>query len=629
MSVFEHFFKLKISPLIKGFLELVLPGFRAPILVLALFATPFCLLSLLTHWTVSELYPSSTARYLFSDRSGDFLFSLKPFFNLLLFLSFQVSDWFSLFPLTAARFLFFLNGLLIAFLTWLILRKKADSFSAILALLLLISSPIFLERGFRVRSDLLSTTLSLLALAVALFFQKTAFTNDGFHLWIAPFKNFSSRFLKSISIPFLVLSGVFFVTPKGLYWFVITGLLLCDKWRPPLDWKNKILPTTSLVLTVFLAAGFVFGDPLFLMAIQKSAFFYWKSFQEAWLVSDSVLRIPESPFSHIFIFISKNPHLFFIALLKGAFIFRRIFILKQRSRNFSDISFVFLFLIFLFHPFQKPFFISALQPFFLLAFFSDPLWQKTLKRLASTDFRGFLIGLLMIFSFLMVGLHLSLTLKMNNNSLQKTALKNLNDFSLNLPHIRIYDPLGLLFKGSAEHWYHKSYEADTVLVKQKIISHNIDVIYSAPWQDTIDFKYWQKGHLGWLDIGQHIYYRSWQKKLTANLRKMTGKTLLKQFQKDLGLESQSTEQKTYWYVFLDSQKNPLPAHKECLLEKGKSAKKALSPWCPYTEAGFRSRRIRHTPPQNAKEIAIMYLPRPKNFPKEAFLNSLFRYDIFP
>ena len=628
MSVFSHFPKPKINLPLKGFMGFFPTGLRAPVLVLTLFAVPFCLLSLLTHWTASELYPGSTARYLFSERSHDFLFSLKPLFNLLLFLSFQVSDWFSLYPLTAARFLFFLNGLSLAFLTWLIIRKKSDSFSAILALLLLISSPIFLERGFRVRSDLLSTTLSLLALALALFFHKKDSSDNELSLFTGPFKDSLSRFLKSVSLPFLVLSSVFFVTPKGAYWFIITGFLLCERRRPPpLGWKIRILPTTSLVLSLFLITGFVFGDPFFLMAVQKSASFYWMSFQDVWILNDPVFRIPDSPISHVLIFIAKNPLLFLIGVLKAAFVFHRIFILKQRSEKFSDISFACLLLVFIFHPFQKPFFIASLQPFFLLAFFSDPLWQKTSKRLASTHFRVFLISLLALSSIVMAGLHLSRTLKTNNNSLQKAALKSLNDFTVNFPQVKIYDPLGLLFKGSAEHWYHRIYEADTAVVKQKIVSHNIDVIYSSPWRDTIAFKHWQQQNIGWVDIGQHIYYRSWQKQLKAKAGKLSGKSLLKAAQSDPALKNRNP--KTYWYVFLDSQKNPLPTHKECLRETGKNPKKALFPWCLYTEAEFKARRISYPLPKNAEAIALMYPPRPKNFPKEVFLNSLFRYDIFP
>ena len=143
------------------------------LLVSILTIAAFGALSLLTHWTFSEVYSVHTARYLFSgEYSRDFLFSLKPLFNLFLFVSFKISEWLSVYPMTLARFLFFLNGIGIVFLTWLIVRKQSNVFSAALAVLILVSSPIFLERGFRVRSDLLVTTLSLAVVALSSFFQK-------------------------------------------------------------------------------------------------------------------------------------------------------------------------------------------------------------------------------------------------------------------------------------------------------------------------------------------------------------------------------------------------------------------------------------------------------------------------
>lgn len=592
----NEFFTIRDSSRFLSFLETK----SLPIFFI-LFTIALCILSLLTHWTFSETHPVHTASKLFGEYSRDFLFSLKPLYNLILFLSFKVSNLFSLFPMTVARLLFSLNGLLIAFLTWFILRKKVDSFSAALALLILISSPLFLERGFRVRSDLLATTLSLTSLAIA-FLSK-----------------------KQTNYALLLLSATLLITPKSIYWLIIVGLLLWNE-LPRLRLKKNILPVFSILSAVFLITGFVLKDPFFLMAINESASFYWSSLKDTW----SFKVFPQAPwlhlpFFHISISIMKNPLLFCLPLLKGIFIFYRFFVLKQKKWNVTDVSFFCLCLTLVFHPYQKPFFICALQPFFILSFFMDPLWKKLSNHLFSTNFRVFLLSALYLFAVLMMGLNLSLIIKKNNNFLQKMAITKLNDFSSSIPNIKIYDPQALIFKGSVYQWYNKLYKEDKKGIKEKIVSHNIDIIYSLPYSETFDFQHWVLGGVGWLDIGNHLYYRSWQKELTESFKSLAGKKLIALLKADGFLDKKENIQKTYWYVFLNQEKIPFPKNKICPLETEK--KPVLLPYCLYTEEEFLKGTLKNKP-TGAKEIAVMYLPPIKDFPEEAFLNTLLRYDIF-
>ena len=530
------------------------------------------------------------------------MFSLKSLYNLILFLSFQISSLFSLYPMTVARFLFFLNGLAIVFLIWLILRKKVDSFSAALALLILISSPLFLERGFRVRSDLLATTLSLSSLAIV-FFSKN-----------------------KINYALLLLSATLLVTPKSIYWLLFVGLLLWNE-LPKLQLKKNILPVFSILSAVFVITGFALRDPFFLMAVKESASFYWSSLKDTW----GFKVFPQSPwlylpFFHISVSIIKNPLLFFLPLLKGGFIFYRFFFLKQKNWNLSDISFFCLCMVLIFHPYQKPFFICALQPFFILAFFTDPQWKKISDHLFSTNFRIFLLSTLYLFSILMIGLNLSLVIKKNNNLLQKKAIAKLNEFSLSIPHIKIYDPQALVFKGNVYQWYNKLYKEDKSEIKKQIVSHNIDIIYSIPYSETFDFRHWISNRVGFLHIGNHFYYRSYQKELTKDFTKnFTGKKLIAILKKEGFFDNREDIEKTYWYVFLNQEKLPLPKEKSCLSETEKNS--ILLPYCFYTEKEFLNGKLKDKPAE-AKEIAVMYLPPIKGFPKEAFLNTLLRYDIF-
>ena len=347
-------------------------------------------------------------------------------------------------------------------------------------------------------------------------------------------------------------------------------------------------------------------------------------------LTDFLFNLWQFPFSHVSNFIVKNPHLICLALLKGAFVFYRIFILKQTTWRAADISFLALCCIFIFHPQQKPFFIAAMQPFFILAFFSDPLWKKLSDQLFGMNFRIFLLSFLSGFTLLMTGFYLSLTIKKNNNFLQKTAIQKLNDHALSFPGVKIYDPRAFLFQRAARHWYNGLYEENAPMIKEQIVSNGIDVIYAVPYSDIVDFRYWQIKGVGWVDVGNHRYYRSWQKKLVKSSGNFTGGELMKLLKTDNFLKNKKNLQKTYWFVFLDHQKHPLSKSKtqECL-SKTNRKERVLQPWCLYTEEEFLKGVIRVR--GNLKEagaIAIMYLPPLKDFPEKTFLNALLHYDLF-
>ena len=230
----------------------------------------------------------------------------------------------------------------------------------------------------------------------------------------------------------------------------------------------------------------------------------------------------------------------------------------------------------------------------------------------------------------MAGLYLSLAIKKNNNFLQKPAIQKLNDHALNFPNVKIYDPKAFLFQRAARHWYNGLYEENTPLIKEQIVSNGIDMIYTAPYSDIINFRYWQTKRVGWVDTGNHLYYRSWQRKLVKSSGNLTGKKLMKLLKADDFVTDKKDIQKTYWYVFLDQQKHPLSKNKtQACLPQTKRKIPILEPWCSYTEEEFLKGVIRvKGKPVQAEEIAIMYLPPIKDFPERAFLNALLRYDLF-
>ena len=262
-----------------------------------------------------------SSQYLFAENRTDFLFSLKPIFYLILYLSSVFSNLFSVFPMTGARFLFALNGLLILVLMYLYIKKKTNRYNAVLAVLILAGTNIFLDRGFRVRSDLLLSSFSLIILLLTLNIKKK---KDDLKFYII--------------IPLLL--SLLLISPKGIYWFFfILCLLLYDlKNNMPSLWL--VVKTVFLVYMVYYFLSFLLKDPLFLNAIHNSLMFYFSDFKETWLlIFHQGLIKALFDFSHIGLFTKRNLFLILIISVKLFFITYSIFITKKRKWDSSDLYF--------------------------------------------------------------------------------------------------------------------------------------------------------------------------------------------------------------------------------------------------------------------------------------------------
>ena len=206
-------------------------GIKSFLIFFSLFFIVFAGIGFLAHWNASEIYPVHTAQYLFSKNMSSYLFSMKSLYNFLLFLSFYFSDLFSVFPMTVARMLFALNGCLLMALLFVLVRKKTDSLNAFLAVFLFVGSQIFLERGFRVRSDLLVSTFTLFSVYLAM-------ERDNKNLW---------RFVYMV----LFFAGSLLISPKAVYWLLFAGVLLAN------ELKKQKLPK-FFFREAFLSVCFIF-----------------------------------------------------------------------------------------------------------------------------------------------------------------------------------------------------------------------------------------------------------------------------------------------------------------------------------------------------------------------------------
>ena len=260
------------------------------------FCLVFQVISYLTLWTETEIYPTHSSQYLFTAYTYEFLFSLKPIFYSLLKLSFLFSSLLDWLPMTSARFLFGLNGLAILLFMYLYIKNKSNQYNAVLAVLLLASANIFLDRAFRVRSDLLCTSFSLICLLINLNIKEQ--------------KDYWKYY---IMLPLLF--STLLVSPKGLYWLSFSSVLLWHDSKVKPD-KWLIAKTIPLICLAFIGLSFLFKDLFFLKSLHESFKFYQLNLSQTYhfiLKAGWIKNLQEA--SHIYLFIQRNPLILLILFL--------------------------------------------------------------------------------------------------------------------------------------------------------------------------------------------------------------------------------------------------------------------------------------------------------------------------
>ena len=248
--------------------------------------------------------------------------------------------------MTGARALFAFNGLLILTLMYFYIKKKTNSYNAILAVLVLASSHLFLERAFRVRSDLLLSSLSLICLLLTINRKKT---KEPVIFYILP----------------PLLCALLLISFKGVYWLLFTICLILYDFKGPWPSLKTIDKISASILIFFWILSLLLKDFLFLEAIHQSFQFYFTNIKATWsLISQKGWILNFSKYSHITLFIERNLFLVFLIAVKFLFIICPTMIFKTRKWNLSDLYYFLLLAVLLFHPQQKFFFICALLPFF-------------------------------------------------------------------------------------------------------------------------------------------------------------------------------------------------------------------------------------------------------------------------
>ena len=562
-------------------------------------------LSYFSLWIETEIYPVHSVKYLFTENHFEFLFSLKPIFYLLLYVSHLFSDLFSLLPMDIARFLFALNGLLILLLMYLYLKQKTNKYNALLAILLFASTNIFLDRAFRIRSDLLCSSMSLLILLM----------------------NLNLKHLKEtmkFSILISLLFSLLLISPKGIYWLCFTLCLMIY------DLKDKKFPSWILFNALFAIGlslfflSFFLEDPWFLKAIKESFYFYFLSLKEIWInVFNQGLIKTLSTISHISFFIERNFFLLFIILLKVLFIIKSIWISKKRKGNLSDIYFLILLFIFLFHPQQKLFFFCALMPFFLISFFTDFQW-KQLNHHYSLQFKTFLLAGAFLYSFSYISYFSYKIYNKKNNQEQKKFIRNINHFYKNTnPLISIFDPTCLIYSRKTKCKYILYSTYFYTHFPSYLKQNHFDIVLASKTLDRRNLLNYKQSSFQYINIQNHIYYKAFildlkKKKERRKIHFIRGKDLLKKISDTLEIKIPE-KSKMYSYTYFDSQSQPITKKVDC-----RKSSRFLQKICPYNKEEFSKGLI----PIEEKKLALFYLPFPSHLAKDQALTTLFQYDLY-
>lgn len=313
-------------------------------------------------WADSEIWAVKISGLVGEDRDP-YLYWVKPLFHLILFPMLGLSEKFGLHHMDWARMLFALNGIGASFLFSRLLKKLTNrSDIAFVFFIILLNSFIFLERGFRVRSDLLVMTVLVIMVTVLVrkknsleSFSWSTFATGTF---LALLISLKSVFLVLCFIPVYGPSLRFgILRNKKLFTFGVLGLLsvcISGVLMFPNIWVSVSSQLTYLLQSFFDPKGAL------------SAFRFYR-------------------FEHVIRFLSENPLIFLLMGFKKLWIFKNWVYWKSHKTQYSlDLSILGLIGFLIVFPNRLPFLIASLTPWFLLFGLNYPSqqfvkWSKVIK----------------------------------------------------------------------------------------------------------------------------------------------------------------------------------------------------------------------------------------------------------
>lgn len=383
-------------------------------------------------WADSEIWHLKIASLNGADREA-YDYWIKPLYLVFLRAVYALSDIVQIPHPDMGRLIFIINGLLILFIGGSItINIKKSGTRSMLYMLFVGSSWIFLERGFRIRSDLLSLTLFLLFIL---------FLCDGLN---------SKKIGKDLLVKLVLLSLMAtLVTPKVSLLFLCFLPFMFEVYSTlPKNVKNTIL-NVVLIMIAGLVAFSIFSESFFISLLRQKTYLEGSLFDSGGRLG--VFRLYR--FEHVIAFVKENPLIWMAVIVKGYWILKnRDLWWKDSLQRSFDISCLLVIPLLLFFPNRTPFFICSLVPILMLVVFSGPTkWfedmEKMFQRLQWITY-GLVLGILFSVVYKVQAIVVD-----HNNSQQRMLYEVLKSFAVSYPDMVIYDPVGLSPAKNAVHYY--------------------------------------------------------------------------------------------------------------------------------------------------------------------------------
>jgi len=343
----------------------------------------------------------------------DFSFAMKPLYYGLLFLSSKLASLVSIHPMYSARLLFAANAFFIIVLFCKLIKLKSNSLVySLSASFLLLTSSLFVERSFRVRSDLLA--LSVLLSFVYLYEKR--------------------RDIKFLGLGFVI---PLLITPKS---FILFLFVTPQYYREILKGIKNINKKLSIAIVGPIGVGLLYySQSKWFFSMDYSLSYFIESFKTlgAGLDYFSLER-----FRYVIGALFKSVLLDALILY---YIVYSIYAKIKKSKpllNAQNFTIVLVFMVIVFYPNRLPFFLVCLVVLMLLAIFREKGFVEHLRNMS------FKMSPFIFICFVTLGMSLFIErahkiLSTNNNRTQAQISQILSD-EYKRKELKVYDPAGIL-----------------------------------------------------------------------------------------------------------------------------------------------------------------------------------------
>lgn len=405
----------------------------APHVLLLLLSALFLFASFRCFWADSEAWALKISG-LQGEARQNFDYWIKPAFHVFLNPMFHLSQSLNVHHMTVGRWFFAVNGLfLVGFASWLLVQQtRAKSVGWLLATLGL-SSWLFLEQGYRVRSDLLAMTVFLLHLGLTLKMYETGQTK-----------------LKSVALFYLLGLLAIAITPKiAIVYLAFLPLGWATFRRLKVQQGQNWFESVGLGILTLTTVWTLFDNRLFVSTVRQI-----RNLRSSIFDGDgSVGVFAFYRFEHLIRSAFENPHIAILIIIKSIWILRNRTLWRQSQLlSYLDLGVLLTLMGLLIFPDRMPWLIASYLPLVLIFSLHYPpdvvakINSKLSQRQMLATVGGVLLLLMAIWK--VTSLHLY-----HNSDEQRLLAVSMDEYQKIYPAVRVYDPSGMTRSLNNYHYY--------------------------------------------------------------------------------------------------------------------------------------------------------------------------------